>query len=92
MHPRRNHRVDSNQAEIVKALRDVGCFVYSIGQPFDLLVLFRDTWHVYEIKEPKGTLTAAQKRTLDDIKAHGWDVECVKVVRSVAEAIGALET
>lgn len=91
MHPRRNHRVDSNQAEIVKALRQVGCFVYSIGQPFDLLVLFRDTWHVYEIKEPKGTLTAAQKRTLDDIKAHGWDVESVKIVRSVAEAIGALE-
>ena len=65
--------------------------VYFFGQPFDLLVLFRDTWHVYEIKEPKGTLTAAQKRTLDDIKAHGWDVESVKVVRSVAEAIGALE-
>lgn len=68
----------------------MGCWVYSIGQPFDLLVHWRDTWFVLEVKEPKGTLTAGQKRTLDDIKAHGWDVECVKVVRSVQEAIGAI--
>ena len=90
LHPRRNHRVDSNQAEIVKALRDVGAYVYSIGQPFDLIVLWRDTWHLLEVKEPKGTLTAAQKRTLEDIKSHGWNPECVHVVRNVAEALGAI--
>ena len=91
MHPRRAHRIDKNQKEIVAALREVGAWVYSIGQPYDLLVLFRNTWHVLEIKEGNGGFTAGQKRTLDDIKACGWDVDSVKVVRSVAEAIGALE-
>jgi len=89
--PRRALRIDKNQKEIVQALRDVGCWVYSIGQPFDLLVLWKDRWQIFEVKEGNGTLTAGQKRTLDDIKSSGWDVESVKIVRSVQEAIGALE-
>ena len=48
-------RIDANQPEIVKALRDVGAFVQSLatigkGCP-DLLVAFRGKWHVLEVKD-----------------------------------------
>jgi hypothetical protein len=52
-------RVDANQAEIVKALRDVGAFVWIIGLPVDLLVGYKGHSFLMEIK------TNSKKRLTD---------------------------
>ena len=46
-------RVDENQKAIVKALEQVGAFVWIIGRPVDLLVGFRGMTILMEVKNPK---------------------------------------
>lgn len=50
--PKYRQRVDGNQAEIVKALRQVGCSVIVIGKPVDLLVGYRAHNFLIEVKDP----------------------------------------
>ena len=54
-------RVDKNQAEIVKALRDAGAYIWIIGLPVDLLVGYKNTTFLVEIKDgSKKRLTTLQ--------------------------------
>ena len=54
-------RVDANQAEIVKALRDAGAYVWIIGLPVDLLVGYKNHTFLVEVKSTsKKRLTALQ--------------------------------
>ncbi|MFH0899569.1 MAG: hypothetical protein V2A73_02945 [Pseudomonadota bacterium] len=87
---RRVARVDTNQAVIVKALRDAGCLVLDIhavcqGVP-DLLV-FRYGWgerlHLLECKSANGTLT-------DEQREFGllWPVHVVRTPREALQAVG----
>jgi hypothetical protein len=60
----RNARTDSNQKEIVTALRSVGATVQSLapvgqGVP-DLLVAFRGVNYLIEVKTPTGKLNPIQ--------------------------------
>ena len=55
-------RVDANQAEKVKDLRDAGAYVWIIGLPVDLLVGYKNTTFLVEIKDgSKKRLTALQE-------------------------------
>jgi hypothetical protein len=55
-------RVDANQQEIVKALRDAGAFVWIIGLPVDLLVGFGGQTFLVEVKDgSKKRLTKLQE-------------------------------
>ena len=55
-------RVDENQAEIVKVLRDAGCYVWVIGLPVDLLVGYKDRTLLMELKSgPTKRLTSLQQ-------------------------------
>jgi hypothetical protein len=59
---RRAARVDANQAEVVKALRDAGAYVWIIGLPVDLLVGYNGHSFLVEIKDgPRKRLTALQE-------------------------------
>jgi len=54
-------RVDKNQAEIVKALRNAGAYVWIIGLPVDLLVGYKNRTILVEIKSSsKARLTGLQ--------------------------------
>ena len=57
-------KTDSNQAEIVKAFRKLGCSVHSlhkVGQGLpDLLVGNRGRNHIIEVKAENGTYTPDQ--------------------------------
>lgn len=58
------HRFDNNQGEIVAALRAVGCSVYLIQRPLDLLIYSpkKQSYFLADVKNPKGgKLTKAQK-------------------------------
>jgi len=55
-------RVDANQQNIVKALRDAGAYVWIIGLPVDLLVGYDNQTYLVEIKDgPKKALTRLQQ-------------------------------
>jgi len=55
-------RVDENQAEVVKVLRDAGCYVWPIGLPVDLLVGYKNQTFLMELKSgPTKRLTRLQQ-------------------------------
>lgn len=81
-------RTDANQAEIVKALRDIGASVTitsELGHGFpDLAVGFRGCTTLLEIKTENGLLTA------DEARWHAeWRGQAA-IVRTVDEAIDAV--
>ncbi len=78
-------RVDSNHAEIVKALRQVGVSVQSLatigkGCP-DILAAKGDKVWMIEIKGPKGKLTPDQVEWIGKWKGR------VDIIRTVDEAL-----
>lgn len=82
---RRRPRIDANHAEIVDALRRVGCDVWSLaalggGCP-DLLVWTGTRYELLEIKTPLGRLTPDQADWLQLWRGP------VSIVRSVDDAL-----
>jgi len=75
------HRADNNQDEIVAALEKIGCTVYKIGRPVDLLVGYRAHNLLLECKGKRGTLTKFQKEFFPSWRGQ------IRIVRSVDEAI-----
>ena len=75
-------RKDRTQADIVKALRKVGAWVYVMNQNGvpDLLVFYQGRWFPVEVKSPRGRFTLRQQA----VWRH-WPM--FPVVRSVAEAL-----
>lgn len=82
-------KTDSNQKEIVDALRERGAVVFVIHQPFDLLVASMGRLHIMEVKNPEGRdkLEKSQKEDMSKLWLAGVRVH---VVRSVDEALEAL--
>ncbi len=76
---------DANQSEIITALEKIGCIVYDIDKPVDLLVQFRNLWIVLEVKTKKGTLENSQKRFFEKVKAPAF------IVRDILEATAAVQ-
>jgi len=66
---RRAARVDANQQAIVAALRAVGCYVWIIGLPVDLLVGYKNWTFLMEIK------TTSKKR-LTGLQADFFEKWC----------------
>lgn len=85
-------KVDNNQKEIVRALRNVGAGVQSLasvgkGCP-DLLVLYRGKWFVMEVKTEFGKLRPAQIRW---IKTFRDEVVIPRNAEDALRVIGALK-
>ena len=88
-------RVDDNQAEIVKALRSIGCTVQSLaaigkGCP-DLLVGFNGVNLTLEVKDG-AKIPSKRKLTTDEQKWHmAWNGQ-VAVIESVDDAIAIIQS
>ena len=82
-------KVDANQAEIVKALRDVGADVLSIAQlghnAPDLIVGFRGENYIFEVKASK----KSKLRPGQVIFALNWRGKYSRI-NSVADALKAI--
>jgi len=80
---RHDARRDDNEAEIVKALEAIGCTVYRMDRPVDLLCGYRARNYLLEVKNPDGLnkLTKAQEKFIPQWKGQ------VRIVTSPAEAI-----
>ena len=75
------HRTDANQKEIIKALEAIGCTVYPIGRPTDLLVGRGARNYLLECKSRTGKKTPFQERFFKT-----WEGQ-VRIVHSAEEAI-----
>ena len=71
---------DANEPEIVWTLQSLGCIVYRLDKPVDLLVAHKAGIYLIEIKVKKGKMTKSQK----DFTASGFPVW---IIRSRDEAI-----
>ena len=76
---------DSNESEIVMALRKHGAVVYQLDRPVDLLVGYERQTYLLEVKQPGGKLTEGQCDFFDE-----WRGGIASVVRSVQEALGII--
>lgn len=77
---------DANQAGIVTALEKIGCKVYDIDKPVDLLCEFRGLWILLEVKTKTGKLQPSQERFFEKVKAPAF------IVRDMEEAVAAVQT
>jgi hypothetical protein len=92
---RQRAKVDANQPEIVRALRQVGATILHLhqlghGAP-DLLVGFRGRNVLMEIKDPTQKLSA-QKLSEDEVEFHSsWrgNVFVVHTAKEAVQLIGA---
>lgn len=82
--PRYAKKVDLNQSDIVNALRLIGCDVYVIGEPVDLLVGYRKRNFLLECKRRGMENRKDQQHQRDWIK--NWRGQA-RVVTSAEEAI-----
>ncbi len=80
------HATDTNQPEIIEALEEIGCVVYEIEKPVDLLIEFKRLWILIEVKNPKGRnrLTKEQVKFFKKTRAASY------VVRNPIEAKAAI--
>jgi hypothetical protein len=88
-------KVDSSQAEIVKALRSAGVHVDIIGRPVDLLTYYRGRWLPIEIKPAAEAGIRVKTRTVRKRKDQEEQQEfCrtfgVPIVRTGYEALQAV--
>jgi len=93
---RRNCRVDSNQNEIVAALRKRGAVVlltHQLKNCFDILVAYNKQLHIVEIKD--GSKSASARKLTKGEQAFKEQVEAVgvryNVVYSVDDALALLK-
>ncbi len=78
---RYGNKRDANEKEIVEALRAIGCSVYYMDKPVDLLVGYRARNFLLECKTDNGKLTKDQKAFFPEWRGQ------VRVVKSAEEAI-----
>ena len=79
-----NAKRDINEPEIVAALEAIGCKVFRLDQPLDLLVGYRGKNWLIEVKTEKGYLTKSQKKFLPEWRGQ------LAVVRTPEQAISVV--
>lgn len=75
---RRAARIDSNQRQIVAALRQIGASVYWIKEPVDLAVGFRKRTVLLEVKAQGGRLTKAQEEFFQTYSGEAYIVQDIQ--------------
>lgn len=83
-----NAKRDMNEPAIVRVFQDMGCLVWRLDRPVDLLVYcfksLSDRLLMVEVKTAKGDLNERQR----EFVAAGWPVH---VIRSEDEAINLVK-
>ena len=84
-------RVDANQSEIVKGLREVGAIVkhvHTVKNLFDILVYYNSKTYCVEIKNGlKSKLTEGEKKCKEDIESVGVKYHVIYSLKQALEMI-----
>ncbi len=83
---RHNSKRDSNEREIVEALRAAGASVWLLDQPVDLLIGYRGHCIIAEVKLPGGKLNDNQQHFFAT-----WRGPTPPILRTVDDALALLE-
>lgn len=93
---RRAARVDNNQKQIIEALEAAGASVEILKRPLDLLIGYRRTWLLMEVKssryeaEKRDTKTRRGQRAFADRHPNGGPIATVWDIEGALRAIGVL--
>jgi len=87
---RRDARTDANEPEIIEALEAAGALVYRVKWPLDLLVAFRGTFYVLEVKTEGSGLNKNQAKVVKDMMLHGCFPGIVYSPEDALKSIGAM--
>jgi len=74
----------------LEVLRGVGAQVWYIGWPLDLLVAFRGSFHVLEVKMQGKIPSKKQEQVIRQMKACGCTAHVVYNLGDALRAIGAI--
>lgn len=83
------NRRDANEREIIDALEEIGCTVYQLDLPVDLLVGYRAKNFLLEVKDGSKPASRTKKTQQQKEFMAGWNGQ-VRVVTSVEEAIAVV--
>lgn len=87
---RRAARTDGNKADIVSAMRSVGCSVYDLRQPVDLLVGRNGRTLLVEIKDGQKTASRRKYTPAQEAFMSTWRGGTVATVTDVDGALRAV--
>jgi hypothetical protein len=83
-------RRDKAQPPIIKALESVGAEVWVIEHPVDLLVRFRQQWHLLEVKTPQGKKGTAKSDKRQQAQINFIESTKTPIVKTPLEALQAI--
>jgi len=83
-------RRDSAEQPIIQALEAAGAEVWVLDYPVDLLVRFRDHWHLLEVKTGRGKLLRIAKDKRRQAQQNFIASTGTPIVRTPVEALKAI--
>jgi hypothetical protein len=83
-------RRDKAEPAIIQALEQVGAEVWPLDQPVDLLVRFRQQWHLLEVKTPRGKKGVARIDKRQEAQINFLESTGTPVVKTPIEALKAI--
>lgn len=83
-------RKDTAQPGIIEALERVGAEVWPLDYPVDLLVRFRQQWHLLEVKTPYGKAGKARRDKRQEAQINFIEATHTPIVTTPIEALKAI--
>jgi hypothetical protein len=83
-------RRDKAEPAIIQALEQVGAEVWPLDQPVDLLVRFRQQWHLLEVKTPRGKKGVARIDKRQEAQINFIESTRTPIVKTPIEALRAI--
>lgn len=81
---------DTSEPDIITALKCVGAEVWTLDYPVDLLVRFREKWHLLEVKTPHGKSQKARQDKRQEDQISFIENTRTPVVTTPVEALRAI--
>lgn len=81
---------DLAEGPILAALEKVGAQVWPLDYPVDLLVRFRERWHLLEVKTGRGKTLAIAKDKRQEAQINFIQTTRTPIVRTPQEALEAI--
>lgn len=83
-------RRDQAEPPIIDALERVGAAVYPLDYPVDLLVRFRERWHLLEVKTGRGKKQTIKVDKRQQAQSNFIQTTGTPIVRTPLEALRAI--
>lgn len=81
---------DTSEGPIIAALERAGAEVWPLDYPVDLLIRFREKWHLLEVKTPYGKAGKARKDSRQEAQITFIATTGTPVVTTAIEALRAI--